>query len=166
MNRDELYMRLTLNLARQAQDMGEIPIGALVVHDDEVIAWAYNEKEQRQDATAHAEMLALQRAAEYLQRWRLTGATLYCTLEPCPMCAGAMINSRLSRLVYGCRDSKAGSAGSVIDLLRYPGLNHQVKVSPGILEEECTEILRSFFADLRRDGRAGRRRSTRNRVGG
>ena len=164
--RDELYMRLALHLAQRAQYKGEVPIGALVVHDDEVIAWAYNEKEQRQDATAHAEMLALQRAAEYLQRWRLTGATLYCTLEPCPMCAGAMINTRLSRLVYGCRDFKAGSAGSIIDLLRYPGLNHQVNICPGILEEECAEILSSFFTDLRRDGRVGRRRSTRNRVGG
>lgn len=159
-------MRLALHLAQQAAMLGEIPIGAVVVYEDEVIAWAHNEKEARNDATAHAEILALQRAAKYLDRWRLTGATLYCNLEPCPMCAGAMINTRLSRLVYGAKDPKAGSAGSALDLLRYPGLNHQVEVEQGILEEECIQLLSSFFEDLRRDGRVGRRRSTRNRVGG
>ena len=164
--RDELYMRLALQLAQEAYAEGEIPIGAVVVYEDEVIASARNEKEQRQDATAHAEILAMQRAAQHLNRWRLDGVTLYCTLEPCPMCAGAMINTRLKKLVYGCRDDKAGSAGSVIDLVRYPGLNHQVQVIEGVLREECAKLLTSFFADIRRDGRAGRRRSTRNRVGG
>ena len=150
--RDKLYMRLALNLAYQAYLRGEVPIGALIVYEDEVIAWAYNEKEMRQDSTAHAELLAIQRAAKYLGHWRLTGATMYCTLEPCAMCAGAMINSRLKRLVYASRDPKAGSAGSIIDLVRYPGLNHQVKVEYGVLEEECSQLLRMFFADLRRDG--------------
>jgi len=150
--RDEIYMRLALALAQRAYGLGEIPIGALVVFEDEVIAWAHNEKEMRQDATAHAEMLALQRAAGYLDRWRLNGATLYCTLEPCPMCAGAMLNARIKRLVYAARDSKAGAAGSVIDLLRYPGLNHQVEVEGGILQEESEALLTSFFRELRRDG--------------
>lgn len=150
--RDKLYMRLALNLAYQAYLKGEVPIGALIVYEEEIIAWAYNEKELRQDSTAHAEMLAIQRAAKYLGHWRLTEATMYCTLEPCPMCAGAMINSRLKRLVYASRDPKAGSAGSIIDLVRYPGLNHQVKVEYGVLEEECSQLLRMFFADLRRDG--------------
>jgi tRNA(adenine34) deaminase len=164
--RDELYMRLALQQAEKAYELGEIPIGALVVCQDEVIAWAHNEKEALKDATAHAEILALQRAARYLGQWRLNGATLYCTMEPCPMCAGAMVNSRLSRLVYGCIDDKAGSAGSILDIVRHPALNHQVEVKPGVLEEECAEVLSRFFTDLRRDGRDGRRRSTRNRVGG
>lgn len=164
--RDQEYMKLALHLAQKASLLGEIPVGAIVVYEDEVISWAHNEKEIRNDATAHAEMLALQRAAQYLGVWRLTGCTMYCTLEPCPMCAGAMINTRLSKLVYGARDPKAGSAGSAIDLLRYPGLNHQVQIEQGILEEECAQMLQNFFEDLRRDGRVGRRRSTRNRVGG
>jgi tRNA(adenine34) deaminase len=164
--RDELYMQSAIYLARQAYELGEIPIGAVIVQDGEIISWAHNEKETQNDATAHAEMLAMQRAAVHLNKWRLTGATLYCTLEPCPMCAGAMINTRIKRLVYGCRDPKAGCAGTVLDLLRYPGFNHQVEIEEGVLREECANLLTSFFADLRRDGRVGRRRSTRNRVGG
>jgi len=164
--REEIYMRQALQLAEEGYAAGEIPIGTVAVYEDQVIATARNEKEQHQDATAHAEMLVMQRAAQYLKRWRLDGVTLYCTLEPCPMCAGAMINTRIKRLVYGTRDEKAGAAGSVIDLVRYPGLNHQVEVVDGVLKEECTELLTKFFADMRRDGRAGRRRSTRNRVGG
>jgi tRNA(adenine34) deaminase len=164
--REEIYMRLALQLAAEAYEAGEIPIGAVAVYQGQVIAKARNEKELRQDATAHAEMLVMQRAAQHLQRWRLEGVTLYCTLEPCPMCAGAMVNTRIKRLVYGSRDDKAGAAGSVIDLVRYPGLNHQVEVVEGILQEECSQLLTEFFDNLRRDGRAGRRRSTRNRVGG
>jgi tRNA(adenine34) deaminase len=159
-------MRLALALAYQAGLEGEIPIGAVAVWEDEVISWATNEKEQRADATAHAEILALQRAAQVLGRWRLTDVTLYCTLEPCSMCAGAMVNTRLGKLVYGARDVKAGAAGSIIDLVRYPGLNHQVAITEGVLRQECADLLSSFFTGLRRDGRVGRRRSTRNRVGG
>lgn len=164
--RDKLYMSLALALAKQAYSKGEIPIGAVAVYQDEVISWAMNEKEQRSDATAHAEMLAMQRAADYLGIWRLTEVTLYCTLEPCVMCAGAMVNTRLGRLVYGTRDPKAGAAGSILDIVRFPGLNHQVEIVEGVLREECAELLSSFFTGLRRDGRVGRRRSTRNRVGG
>ncbi len=159
-------MRLALHLAEKASWQGEVPIGALIVQDDDIIAWAHNEKEINQDATSHAELLALQRAAHYLGRWRLTDATLYTTLEPCAMCAGAMINARLGRLVFGARDPKAGAAGSVLDVVRYQSLNHQVETCAGILKEECADLLSSFFSDLRRDGRVGRRRSTRNRVGG
>ncbi len=166
MTRDEQYMRLALELAREAYEDGEIPIGAVVVVDDSIIAQTRNEKELRQDATSHAELLALQQAARSLQRWRLTDATLYCTLEPCAMCAGAMVNARLGRLVYGARDSKAGAAGSILDVVRFPGLNHHIQVFAGVLEADCARLLSEFFADLRRDGRAGRRRSTRNRVGG
>lgn len=148
--REELYMRTALKQAEEALAAGEIPIGAVAVYEDQIIAIARNEKEQRQDATAHAEMLVMQRAAQNLQRWRLEGVTIYCTLEPCPMCAGAMVNTRIKRLVYGSRDEKAGAAGSVIDLVRYPGLNHQAEVVGGILEEECTGLLKKFFEGLRK----------------
>lgn len=146
---DKLYMRLALCLAHRAYQMGEIPVGALVVRDDRIVGWAHNEKETRQDATAHAELLALQRAARLLGDWRLTGATLYSTLEPCPMCAGAMLNARIDRLVYAARDDKAGCAGSVIDMVRYPGLNHQLQVEYGILESDSRELLQRFFQERR-----------------
>lgn len=145
----KLYMGLALCLAHRAYQLGEIPVGALVVLDGQIIALGHNEKEARQDATAHAELLALQRAARSLGNWRLTGATLYSTLEPCPMCAGAMLNSRLERLVYAARDDKAGCAGSVIDMVRYPGLNHQLQVEYGILEKESRELLQRFFKEKR-----------------
>ena len=164
--RDEKYMRVALELAEEAYKVGEIPVGAVIVADDTIIARARNEKELRNDATAHAELTALQQAAQSLGRWRLSDATLYCTLEPCAMCAGAMVNARLGRLVYGAGDSKAGAAGSILDVVRFPGLNHQIQVYAGVLEADCARLLSEFFADLRRDGRVGRRRSTRNRVGG
>lgn len=162
--RDELYMRIALYMAQKAYLKEEVPIGALAVYEDEIIAWAHNEKEKHQDSTAHAEILVMQRASKYLKRWRLTGVTIYSTLEPCPMCAGAMINTRISRLVYGSKDPKAGAAGSVVNLLNNTKFNHQVEIKQGILQEECAQILSAFFSDLRRDGRVGRRRSTRNRV--
>jgi len=152
MIREEIYMKLVLQLARQAAEKGEVPIGAVIVQDDEIIARAHNEKEIRQDATAHAEMLAMEMAAKHLGSWRLNHATMYCNLEPCPMCAGAMINTRLKKLVYASRDPKAGAAGTVIDLVRYPGLNHQVEVQGGVLHEESSKLLEEFFKDLRRDG--------------
>ncbi len=149
---DEFYMRQALELAKQAYQLGEVPIGAVVVANDEVIARAHNEKEMRRDATAHAEMLALQKATARMGNWRMNEATLYCTLEPCVMCAGAMVNARLGRLVFGSWDAKAGAAGSIFDLLRSPALNHRVIVEPGILEDECVELLKKFFINLRRDG--------------
>ncbi len=159
-------MQMALESAREAYKAGDIPIGAVVVVGDSIVAQTCNEKEQQQDATAHAELIALRQAARNLQRWRLNDATLYCTLEPCAMCAGAMVNARLGRLVYGARDSKAGAAGSILDVVRFPGLNHHIQVVAGVLEGDCACLLNEFFKDLRRDGRAGRRRSTRNRVGG
>ncbi len=159
-------MQAALELAYQAGEKGEIPVGAVVVVEGKIIARAGNEKELRQDATAHAELLALQQAAEYIGSWRLSEAALYTTLEPCPMCAGAMVNARLGRLVYAVRDPKAGAAGTVLDIVRTPALNHQVQVKEGVLREESSQVLKVFFHNLRRDGRAGRRRSTRNRVGG
>ena len=147
---DREYMQEALRLAREAGARGEVPVGAVVVLDGEVIASAANEKELRGDATAHAEMLALQRAAAKLRHWRLSEATLYVTLEPCPMCAGAMIQARLGRLVFGAADPKAGAAGSVMDILDHPGLNHRLKVKSGVLAEECGQLLTEFFSAKRK----------------
>ncbi|MGE5391387.1 MAG: tRNA adenosine(34) deaminase TadA [Deltaproteobacteria bacterium] len=146
---DQQHMTEALHLAREAGARGEVPVGAVVVQNGEVIAAAANEKELRSDATAHAEMLALQRASERLGHWRLSEATLYVTLEPCPMCAGAMIQARLGRLVFGAVDPKAGAAGSVLDILDHPGLNHQVKVKSGVMADECGQLLTEFFSTKR-----------------
>lgn len=154
MNRltDEQYMKIALKTAQEALASGDVPVGALVVRNDEIIARACNEKEMSGDPTDHAEMLAIKRAVEFLGSWRLSDCTLYVTLEPCPMCAGAMIQARLGRLVFGAYDSKAGAAGSVMDLLDVPWLNHQVPVKSGILKEQCGELLSTFFDQLRKEG--------------
>jgi len=143
------WMRLALRQAQMAFEQGEVPIGAVIVHNDQVIAEAYNEKEQRKDPTAHAEVLAIRRASEILGSWRLTDAIMYVTLEPCPMCAGAIVQSRLKRIVYGCADLKGGATGSVMNVLDYTLWNHRVDVVAGVLEEECSEILKLFFKRLR-----------------
>ncbi|HHV15242.1 MAG TPA: tRNA adenosine(34) deaminase TadA [Gelria sp.] len=150
MNRHEDYMKIALNLAQEAREKGEIPVGAIVVIDGEIVAGARNEKEMRGDATAHAEILALQRAAKKVGHWRLTDATMYVTLEPCPMCAGAMVQTRLGNLVFGAYDPRAGAAGSVVDLLDHPAFNHRVIVKSGVLADECGQILKDFFDTRRR----------------
>jgi tRNA(adenine34) deaminase len=146
---DEFYMRLALDQAQLAYDRGEIPVGAVAVHRDRVIARAHNSKEQDRDPTAHAEMTAIRQAAEHLGGWRLIEVTLYCTMEPCPMCAGAMVQARLPRLVYAIDDPKAGAAGSIVELLSHPQLNHQVRVTRGILAADANDMLARFFEDLR-----------------
>ncbi|MGE5415716.1 MAG: tRNA adenosine(34) deaminase TadA [Acidobacteriota bacterium] len=146
---DEQFMRIALEKARLALATGDIPVGAIVVVNDEVIAWACNEKEVTGDPTDHAEMLAIKRAVGHLEKWRITDATLYVTLEPCSMCAGAMVQARLGRLVFGAYDSKAGAAGSLLDVLDVPGINHRVRVKSGVLEKECSELLSSFFKKVR-----------------
>ncbi len=148
----EYYMHEALEEALSAYEIWEIPVGAVVVYGGKIIARAHNRKEYSQDPTAHAELRALRRAARKLGRWRLSDCTLYCTLEPCVMCAGAMVNARLGRLVYGVADPKAGAAGSIYDIVRSPALNHQVEVEGGVLQKECGELLKLFFANLRRDG--------------
>ncbi len=144
-----------LELAEEALIGGEIPIGAVAVYENEIIAAARNEKELRQDATAHAEILALQRAAQHLGRWRLEGVTLYCTLEPCPMCAGAIINARIPKVYFGARDSKAGACGGVVNLFE-EGFNHRPELIGGILEKECGSLLTDFFRSLRNGGDEGK----------
>ena len=142
-------MRIALDLARKASKHGDVPIGALVVRDGDVLASAGNEREQRNDPTAHAEVLALQAASQKLGSWRLEGTTLYVTLEPCPMCAGAIVLARVPRLVYSAQDPRAGAAYSLYNIVQDPRLNHSVELTTGVLEEESTELLRSFFEDKR-----------------
>lgn len=143
------WMQIALRQAQMAFEQGEVPIGAIIVHNGQVIASAHNEREQKNDPTAHAEILVIQRAAKVLESWRLTDATLYVTLEPCPMCAGAIMQSRIKQLVYGAMDLKGGATGSVMNVLDYTLWNHRVDVVAGVLEDECKNILKLFFKRLR-----------------
>lgn len=147
--RDAHWMHQALLEAKKAAALGEIPVGAVIVRDEQVIARAHNRRELDQDAMAHAEVLCIQQACRVLNSWRLSGCTLYVTLEPCPMCSGAIINSRLDRVVYGAKDDKAGCAGSVADLFVMP-FNHTPVIRSGILEEECAAVLSEFFETLRK----------------
>jgi tRNA(adenine34) deaminase len=149
---DDQLMGLALDEARAAAEAGDVPIGAVVAVDGQVVARAHNEREARPDPTAHAELLALARAAAALGTWRLTEATLVVTLEPCPMCAGALVASRLGRLVYGTADLKAGAVGSLYNLCADPRLNHEVAWSGGVRADECGSLLTSFFAERRGSG--------------
>ena len=146
---DERFMRLALAEAEKAAAIGETPVGAVLVAGGEVLAAAHNMRETWQDPAAHAELLAIREASARLGRWRLSDATLYVTLEPCLMCAGALVLARVGRLVYGCRDPKAGALGSVYDVVRDGRLNHTYRITPGVLEAECSEVLRRFFEKLR-----------------
>jgi tRNA(adenine34) deaminase len=147
------FMELALREARQALEENEVPVGAVIVHGDRVIASAHNQREQLRDPTAHAEIIAITQAAESMGDWRLEGCTLYVTLEPCAMCAGAMVLARIERVVYGATDPKAGAAHSLYHLLGDERLNHQADVIPGVLARPCGEILTQFFAHQRRLGK-------------
>jgi tRNA(adenine34) deaminase len=147
---DEDFMRLALAEARQALAHDDVPIGAVVTRDGDVLGAAGNERELRQDPTAHAEILALRAAAGKESTWRLTGSTIYVTLEPCPMCAGAMVLARMDRLVYGPQDPRAGAAYSLYNIVQDPRLNHSVEIVTGVLAEESSALLRSFFEGRRR----------------
>jgi len=142
---DESYMRRALELARQAQRAGEVPVGAVLVHDDAIIAQGWNQPIRAHDPSAHAEMITLRAAGQALASYRLLDTTLYVTLEPCPMCAGAMVHARVRRLVFGAPDPRAGAAGSVFNLVQHPALNHRIEFSSGVLGEECGSLLREFF---------------------
>jgi tRNA(adenine34) deaminase len=147
--RDEYYMRLALREAERALEHDDVPIGAVVVRDGEVIGAGGNERELRQDPTAHAEIIALREASRATGSWRLLDAVMYVTLEPCAMCAGAIVLARLPRVVFGTADPKAGAAGSVFDILAEPRLNHRPEVASGLLAEDCAALLRAFFATRR-----------------
>lgn len=149
---DVTWMRHALDEARRATEHGDVPVGAVAVLDGAIIARAHNRREIDGDPTAHAELLAIREASRVIGHWRLESVTLYCTLEPCAMCAGAMILARLPRLVVGAPDPKAGAGGSVMDLLAHPALNHRVEVTSGVLADEAADLLVRFFARLRAEG--------------
>ena len=147
---DEYWMSLALREAEQAMERDEVPVGAVIVRDGVLIAACGNRRETDRVATAHAELLAVEQACRALSRWRLSDCTLYVTLEPCPMCAGALINARIGRVVYGAKDAKAGACGSLLNVDAYP-LNHRLQAEGGVLERECAAILSAFFEKKRRD---------------
>ncbi|RLM14258.1 tRNA adenosine(34) deaminase TadA [Gibbsiella quercinecans] len=151
---DEYWMRQALQLALRAQEEGEVPVGALLVLDNQVIGEGWNRPIGRHDPTAHAEIMALRQGGAVLQNYRLLNATLYVTLEPCVMCAGAMIHSRIGRLVYGAADIKTGAAGSLLDILRHPGMNHQLAITAGVLADDCAGMLSAFFRQRREQQKA------------
>ena len=148
-------MGLALAEARLAAEEGEVPIGAVLVKNGVVISRAHNRRENDKDATAHAEMLVIRDACQKLGRWRLSGTTLYVTIEPCPMCAGALVMSRVDRLVYGSPDYKAGAVESLFNIASHPALNHRLEVTAGIRQEECAAAMQAFFRKRRRSGSAG-----------
>ncbi len=148
---DLQFMRLAIKEAKRAFEKEEVPVGAVIVKDGEVIAVAYNQREALNDPTAHAELIAIREASKKLANWRLTNTTLYVTKEPCPMCAGAIVSARIERLVYGCKDEKGGGTESLYHITTDKRLNHQVKVISGVLEEECRKLLQEFFRKKRKE---------------
>ena len=149
MKREE-FMQAALAEAKKAQALGEVPIGCVILHQGQIIWRGHNLRETTQQAEKHAEMIAIAQANQVLDSWRLPEAELYVTLEPCPMCSGAIINSRIAKVYYGAADEKAGTAGTLMNLLTDPRFNHQVKVQKGLLQAECAQILSDFFANLRK----------------
>jgi tRNA(adenine34) deaminase len=146
---DEYFMREALRQAQKAYAAGEVPVGAVVVRESKIIGRAHNQVELLKDATAHAEMLALTQAEAAVGDWRLTDCDLYVTKEPCPMCAGALVHTRIHRVIFGCADSSTGAAGSKLNLLQMPALNHRSEITFGVLEKECAAILQEFFRNRR-----------------
>ena len=149
MTQDEKYMRQAILQARKAYAKEETPIGCVIVYKDKIIARGYNKRNWKKNTLAHAEILAINKASRIIGDWRLEECTLYVTLEPCPMCAGAIVQARIPRVVIGCMNPKAGCAGSVMNLLQVPELNHQVAVTTGVLEEQCGQLMSKFFRELR-----------------
>lgn len=150
-NDDEKYMSMAIKEARKAYNKDEVPVGAVIVKDGKIIAKGYNIKESKQDTTKHAEIIAIQKASKNLKTWRLSGCTMYVTLEPCTMCAGALIQSRLDRVVIGTMDEKTGACGSILNVLKDYKFNHTVELTTGVLEQECKDILQNFFKELRKN---------------
>ena len=148
MTKDEKYMKEAIKQAKKAAKVGDVPIGCVIVYQDQIIARGYNKRNAKKTTLAHAELLAIEKASKKINDWRLEECTMYITLEPCQMCAGAIVNSRIERVVFGCYDKKAGAMGSVFDISEYP-LNHKYEISGGVLEEECAKILSDFFLKLR-----------------
>ena len=154
MTSDESFMKQAVKQAKKAYDKLETPIGCVIVHEDKIIARGYNKRNMKKNTLAHAEILAINKASKVLGDWRLEDCTMYVTLEPCPMCAGAIVQARIPRVVIGSMTPKAGCAGSVLNLLQQDGLNHQVEVTKGVLAEECSGLMTSFFRELRKKKKA------------
>ena len=146
---DEAYMKLAIREAKKARAIGEVPIGCIIVYEDKIIARGYNKRVAKKSVLAHAEILAIKKACKKTGDWRLEGCTMYITLEPCPMCAGAIIQARIPRVVIGSLNPKAGCAGSVLDMMHVEGFNHQVDVTTGVCDEECSKMMKEFFRELR-----------------
>lgn len=146
---DKHFMKIALEEAGKARKILEVPIGAVIVKDGEIIARGYNKRETLKNPLAHAEILAIEEASKVLDSWRLIDCTIYVTIEPCAMCAGAIVNSRIKRLVIGAMDPKMGACGSIVDLVRHEKFNHRVELEAGVLEEECSGIMKEFFKELR-----------------
>ena len=146
-------MRVAIDQAEIARENGDVPVGAVIVHEGRLIAKAYNQRQQLNDPTAHAEIIALTQAAEAVGSWRLDGCTIYVTLEPCAMCAGALVLARMDRLVYGCDDPKAGACGSLYNIVQDERLNHRLEVTSGVMEKECREQLQEFFTGRRQENK-------------
>jgi len=144
-------MKAAIEQAKIAEENGDVPIGAVIVYKNQIIAKAYNQRQQLNDPTAHAEIIALTQAAAFVQNWRLNGCAMYVTLEPCPMCAGALVLARLDRLVYGCDDPKSGACGSIYNIVADERLNHRLQVTAGVLAEDCGAQLQSFFQKRRNE---------------
>ena len=149
MTQEEKYMKEAIRQAKKAYKIGEVPIGCVIVYEERIIARGYNRRTTDKNTLAHAEMQAIRKASRVLGDWRLEGCTMYVTLEPCQMCSGALVQSRMTRVVIGCMNPKAGCAGSILNLLEMPEFNHQVIVTRGVLEEECSDLLKQFFKELR-----------------
>ncbi len=150
---DQQFMQAAIEQAKIAEENGDIPIGAVIVYKNQIIGKAYNQREQLKDPTAHAEIIALTQAAAFVESWRLNGCTMYVTLEPCPMCAGALVLSRMDRLVYGCDDPKAGACKSLYNIVQDERLNHRLEVTSGILQEQCRQQLQEFFSRRREENK-------------
>lgn len=154
MTSDESFMKQAVKQAKKAYDKLETPIGCVIVHEDKIIARGYNKRNMKKNTLAHAEILAINKASKVLGDWRLEDCTMYVTLEPCPMCAGAIVQARIPRVVIGSMNPKAGCTGSVLNLLQQDGLNHQVEITKGVLAEECSGLMTSFFRELRKKKKA------------
>lgn len=146
---DEYFMKIAIDEAHKAYSIGEVPVGAIIVNNQKIIATGYNMRETLKDPTAHAEIIAIKKASEFLGGWRLINCTMYVTIEPCAMCAGAIVNSRIERLVIGAKDSKMGACGSVVNIAQNPNFNHRADITWGVMEKECSEIMKDFFRRLR-----------------
>lgn len=146
---DSYYMKKALSLAKRAAKLGEVPIGCVIVCNDKIVGSGYNKRKTKKTTLAHAELIAIDKASKALGDWRLEGCTMYVTLEPCQMCSGAIVQSRLDRVVIGTMNPKAGCAGSILNILQMPAFNHQVEITKGVLQEECANMLSDFFKNLR-----------------